>query len=265
MTNMAQFKTKGHQYEYLWIMPEKLNYDPLYQREVSQSVIARILREWNYDLINEPKVSKRADGTYWVFNGQHTIAAWIKHEGANAPILCKVFRGLTWEEEKDLFVAQNGISTDPTTAEKLRAEYNDPNSKADVRGMVECCARVGVKVAFEKSKKSAYACNAVAALYGAYRSLPREKFERMMGVICKAWAGEQASLQAGFIKGMKYIYQRFDLRDSEMVKSLSKYAPEFYVRESKELGGALETRFAHVMLKVYNNKRTTKRIAVVGG
>ena len=96
-------KQKGHAYEYRPVMPSSILVYPLYQRELNQNKVKKIVAEWNYDLVNEPKLSQREDGKLYVFNGQHTIAAWREHEGQDTPIMCKVFRGITWNEEKDLF------------------------------------------------------------------------------------------------------------------------------------------------------------------
>lgn len=261
MASMTQFQTKGHKYEYKWLKLEAIKIDPLYQRELNHNRVAKIVSNWDYDLVNEPKVALRADGSYYVFDGQHTIAAWRIHEGENVPILCKVFIAMDWETEKTLFVQQNGISADPTTAQKLRAEFNANNPT--VRGMYNACSNVGIKVRFANSGGGGRnTCTAVSALYGAYRTLSEKDFTRIMSIIVRAWGGEGLSLSAGFIKGMKKMFLQYSdkIKDSEMVKSLAKLAPEYYVREAKELGGNLETKYSTVFLRVYNKNRTTGRL-----
>ena len=101
MTNLIQ--QKGHPYEYRPVNPQQILVDPLYQRELHQKKVDKIISEFNYDLVNEPKLSLRSDGKLYVFNGQHTTAAWKIHEGIDTPIMCKIYRGLTWEDEKELF------------------------------------------------------------------------------------------------------------------------------------------------------------------
>jgi hypothetical protein len=261
MANMTQFVVKGHPYDYKWLTPDMIKVDVLFQRELDAKKVKRIVNEWNYDVFNEPKVSQRKDGSYYVFDGQHTVAAHKAHEGESAPLLCKVYRGLTWEEEKDLFLAQNGIHSDPTTAQKLRAQFNANNPT--VRGMYDTCSKIGIKVIFANHGGGArYNCTAVSALYGAYMTLPEKDFVRAMSILARAWGGESLSLSAGFIKGMKKMFLQYSdkIKDSEMVKSLSKLAPEYYVREAKELGGNLETKYSTVFLRVYNKNRTTGRL-----
>ena len=45
-----------------------------YQRELNEDRVRRIAAEFDERIANEPKVSCR-DGRYYVFDGQHTIAA----------------------------------------------------------------------------------------------------------------------------------------------------------------------------------------------
>ena len=46
MTNIQQ---KGHQFEYRMVKLSEILVDPLYQRELNQSKVEKILKHWNYD------------------------------------------------------------------------------------------------------------------------------------------------------------------------------------------------------------------------
>lgn len=70
---------------------------------------------------NEPRVSCR-NGVYYVFDGQHTIAARkVLNGNVDIPILCKVYNGLTEQDEAFLFATQNGEESKPTPGERMRA------------------------------------------------------------------------------------------------------------------------------------------------
>ena len=98
----------GHEFEMRQLRPSQIRCDPLYQRELDIRRVDKIVKEFNGDTFNEPKVSYR-DGVYWVFDGQHTIAAWRKyHNGEDKLINCKVFKGMTWIDECEAFIRQNG-------------------------------------------------------------------------------------------------------------------------------------------------------------
>ena len=71
---------------------------------------------------NEPKVSFR-NGQFIVTDGQHTIEGRILcNGGKDLPILCKVYTGMTVEQEALLFAEQNGFSAPLTAGIKLRAK-----------------------------------------------------------------------------------------------------------------------------------------------
>ena len=141
---------KGHEFEFKWLRPSQTSIDPLYQRQLDQRRVDQIIKEYDGDLHNEPKVSYR-DGKYWVFNGQHSIAAWRGiHNGEDMPVYCKVFKGMTWLEECEAFMKQNGLSKDPTTNEKLRAAFNSKDPA--VVDMVEKAKLCGFNVDFSLNK-----------------------------------------------------------------------------------------------------------------
>ena len=69
------------------------------------------MAEFNGIIVNPPKVSYR-DGRYIVIDGQHTIVGLKTLNGGNdLSILCRVYTGLTKEEEALVFAEQTGAST----------------------------------------------------------------------------------------------------------------------------------------------------------
>lgn len=258
MTNMIQ--QKGHTFEYKPLNPSAVLVDPLYQRDLKQNNVNKITAEWDYDLVNEPKVSQRADGKLYVFNGQHTLAAWRIHEGENTPIICKVYRGLTWDEEKNLFLLQNGISSDPTTFEKIRAEFNGGNP--EVRDMVEAAAEAGVQITFKTHAPGFARCVAISAVVSMYKTLSRKDFVTALQLITAAWQGQSESYSAGFIKGMTNLFKRYkgQFKIADMRKVLEKNTPNFYIREAKDMTGQLGNRFERLFIREYNKYKTVNRI-----
>ena len=89
---------------------------------VERKRVEMIAADFNEYIANEPKVSFR-DGKYYVVNGQHTIEGRIlRNGGEDLSILCKVYTGLTMEQEALLFAEQNGHSAPLTAGIKLRAK-----------------------------------------------------------------------------------------------------------------------------------------------
>ena len=92
-----------------------------YQRELNIPNVEKMSAEFTELIANPPKVSYR-DGHYFVFDGQHTIVTRKTMNGGNdLPIICKVYTGLTKEEEAILFSKQTGVSRPLTAGAELRA------------------------------------------------------------------------------------------------------------------------------------------------
>ena len=73
-----------------------------YQRTLDKKKVDRIVANFDERVANEPKVSLR-NGKYYVFDGQHTIAARKKlNGGKDLLILCKVFAECFWKCEVHL-------------------------------------------------------------------------------------------------------------------------------------------------------------------
>ena len=101
-----------------------------YQRELSIPNIERMSAEFTEWIANPPKVSYR-DGHYYVFDGQHTLMTRkAMNGGADLPIICKVYYGLTQEEEAILFSRQTGVSAPLTAGAKLRAALFGKDAEA---------------------------------------------------------------------------------------------------------------------------------------
>lgn len=109
--------------EYVKIKASELNIDDAYQRELKQRQVNAIVKEFNWFVVNPPKVVKRSDGKFYVFDGQHTIKAIVKY--VNNPdeyIECVVYEGIPYEIENALFSYQTGISRGLTVKDKYKAD-----------------------------------------------------------------------------------------------------------------------------------------------
>ncbi len=87
-------------YQMVVIHSSKLIYPrELYQRGIQRKRVELIAKDFNEYTANEPKVSFR-NGRYYVTDGQHTIEARIlRNGGKDLPILCKIYTGLTMQQE----------------------------------------------------------------------------------------------------------------------------------------------------------------------
>jgi hypothetical protein len=253
---------KNVTWEYRNMNTRDLLIDDLYQRDIDPKRLMRMVKNFDPCLVNTVKVSYR-DGKYYVFDGQHTISLLktIYAKGNDTTVECKVFSGLTRLDEMELFVAQNGESSVVSTLAKYRALYNFGDK--DVCGMVKGAAEAGVKVDF-KHGCAAFKCVAVRTLLKAYLSMPYAQYVEMLRTLGKAWDGIAESFSAEMVNGMSLFYKTYGGRftSANMVKSLKRVLPVQIVREGKSAGATRSSSaiYARIILRTYNNNRTTNRL-----
>lgn len=247
------------EYEYKQVNTRDIFVDSLYQRELNNTKVNKIVREWNPYLVNAIKVSYR-DGKLWVFDGQHTIAAIkAKRGGRDCMVDCKVFYGLTRLDEMELFIAQNGAASAVKTREKFRALYN--NGDPDIIDMVRSCEMVGIRVDFTAGKANNKII-AVASLFKTYKLLNYDEFTDMLMIIKEAWQGAAESFSAEILSGMTkfYIAYRGDFNRKRLVSRLAKQSPVAIIRDGKVTASGGTSRYARVILGIYNQNASSGRL-----
>jgi hypothetical protein len=90
--------------EFKWLPISALNGDPAYQRSLNEKRVQHIADEFDPDAFGVITVSKREDGTYWVIDGQHRLAA-LRRMGwkDTQQVACNIFSGLSRQQEAGLF------------------------------------------------------------------------------------------------------------------------------------------------------------------
>lgn len=246
-------------YKYETINTKNIHVDALYQRPLNDSKIGKITRTFNPYLVNAPKVSFR-DGKYWVFDGQHTIAAMkALRGGADFAIECKVFRGLTWFDEMELFLAQNGTSSPVAVRDHLRAKFN--GGDAEVTEMVKLAESIGFTVDF-KAGQAEGRIVAVGELFKAYKSMTPSEYVNMLSIIKGAWGGSPDSINREILSGMTKFCATYKgkIDAHSFIRQLSKKTPSEIVRNGKVLMSSGSTRYARVLLGIYNTNRSVGRL-----
>ncbi len=233
--------------------------DMSYQRAVDENRVKRIVANFDENLVNPIKVSYR-DGRYYVFDGQHTLAALkLRNHNRDLMVYCKVYKNLTKEKEAILFSQQNGISRAVTSNAKFKALYaaND----VEITEMVNLANMAGLKVDFSCSKANNKII-AVAKLYKMFKGTSASEFVQILHTIKSAWNGDSESLCTEIIGGM-YIFcttyrGKFDYKILE--KQLSKAPYIQIVSTGKMYKDGGDTRFAIQILSAYNKNLSRNRL-----
>lgn len=91
-----------------WVPLSKMRVNPVAQREFNQSWAESIFSEFSLDKMQTPHVCRRG-AEFDIIDGQHTIWALKKFLGKweDQRVECRVYDGLTDEDEADMFLALN--------------------------------------------------------------------------------------------------------------------------------------------------------------
>ena len=174
---------------------------------------------------NEPKVSFR-NGQFIVTDGQHTIEGRIlRNGGKDLPILCKVYTGMTVEQEALLFAEQNGFSAPLTAGIRLRAKVvgGDAISKA----FLAATNRVGLSLNYDSQQLTDYRIGCVGTAFRLYKQMGEPLYCETMRLIVAAWEGKPDSFRASVLKGMMHFVELYhgEFSEERLLRALRNIHP----------------------------------------
>ena len=156
----------------------------LYQRGVERKRVELIAAHFNEYVANEPKVSFR-NGQFIVTDGQHTIEGRIlRNGGKDLPILCKVYTGMTVEQEALLFAQQTGESARLTPGDKMRAMIygGDPECMA----FLKATEAVGLKLDYSQ-RRGKYRLGCIGTAFEEFKRVGADLYKEALSMIVAAW------------------------------------------------------------------------------
>ena len=115
------------------------------------------------------------------------------------PIRCKVFYGLTKEDEATLFAIQTGNATCLTAGERLRANLVAENP--DALYFVGITSNAGAEFAYD-GIRAPWKIYCIGTAYELYKQYGCERYVEMLHIINEAWKGNVDSYLAGVIRGV---------------------------------------------------------------
>lgn len=223
-----------------------------YQRPLREERVREIVAAFDARIANEPKVSFRG-GHYYVFDGQHTVAARkFLNGGRDLPIRCKVYYGMTEQEEALLFAQQTGASAPLTPGMKFRALVFGGDK--DALAFKNATESVGLYVDCKQSKGTKrLAC--INTAFGLYMRVGGQVYREAMRVIVDAWNGDPDSLRAETVQGVVEFVDLYqgEYNQKRLVTRLRKTDPVVIFRE----GRAMTTlpgskRYLYQVYRIYN-------------
>ena len=194
-------------YEYRQLLSTMLETDTSYQRPIDAMRVERIAENFDPRVVNTLKVSNR-DGHFYVFDGAHTLMALKRiHGDSPFPVDCKVFHGLTYEDEAYLFALQTGESKDVAFGVRLRAMLVSRSPEAEeFRAHTES---VGLALTDRSGSAAKNTIAALAKAYKLYKDRGPEEYERILRLIADTWGGAAWSLTSYVLGGVSVLFREY--------------------------------------------------------
>lgn len=229
-----------------------------YQRPVLDRVVDKLVREWDPRLLTPLVVSYR-DGRYNLVDGQHRVCAMRKKNGGkDVTALCRVYHGLTYEQEAELYYKLDRAKGHLRLAHATKALV-ESGADAEIIEIKRLLEDAGFVWALDKPTGEAFEVEATRAVINAYRLLGGAAFSRMLELIARTWRGAPSSVKASFLSGMALFLKTYEteLDDDVFIKRLSAVDPEEILRRGKAdfSTNKAALRFARVILGKYNSRQ----------
>lgn len=231
-----------------------------YQRDVDQKRVSYIVTNYDPHKFGVIKVSFR-DGKYYVYDGQHRIAAFKVLNGDQDGIVkCEVHYGLTYEDEAKYFAEQYLGSKNVGIIYRWRALYEA--KEEPVYSIVNSVRAIGIDVKFTKAKE----VNRIIAfkqLNDMWIKLGSDKTLKILTLLKKAWGTNENAFDGNIILGMREFFQVYmdEINEEAFVKQMKKVAPSVIVVEGKkDTVSKNGLNFAKVIWIKYNNGLKTRRL-----
>ena len=231
-----------------------------YQRSFNAKRAQKIAEEFDERIANEPKVSFR-DGRYFVFDGQHTIAARkLLNNGEDLPIKCRVYFGMTEQDEAILFAQQFGVSAPLSAGAKIRALIfgGDPIAIAFLNANND----IGIQLDYDQ-ERGLCRIGCIQTAFDAYVRIGEERYKEAMNILKTVWCGEPDSFRTENVVAMTLFVDLYhdEYCPPRLISQIRRVDPLTIYREGRATGLNL-AGYKKYLLQIYriyngNSKRNT--------
>ena len=231
-----------------------------YQRQLNPHKIEKMVDEFDPREITAIVVSQRADGGYWVLDGQHRLEA-LRLLGKQV-VLADVRTGMTIPEEALLFYRLNAGQTRVAAWDQFQARISAQDHTAMT--IVRLIEERGYHL--DRSGNATRGIAAVRSLEKVYR---RGYLNDVMDIISSVWRTEHRAVDAPVIEGLGiflHTYRQQDAFDEDRLLDILAVTPAAEVLQRQrqlvvEMGrgsGQPAVMVAMALRDIYNGKRRSR-------
>lgn len=241
--------------KYMWLNNSELQISPDIQRKLSPMRVSEITANFSPLVANPIKVSFR-DGKYYIFDGMHTRTAMCDLHGTDSfPIFCRVYYGLSKEDEARLFAAQFGISEAVPMGYRLRAlaVAKDP----EVLDFLKITRDSGFAITLGSRLSCNGRISASCQAFKAYRELGGNEYGKMLKILHRTWAGDSWSVSKYMLGGMARFMKMYEVRANSFVKAFREVSKDEIVSEAMRFKSMTKDgAYATALAEIYDRNST---------
>jgi len=243
-----------------------LTVDPHLQRDVKESRVAKMVKDFDPDALGVLEVSQRTSGMNHVLDGRHRLEVMrsVRKAGGlpeDYTVSCKVFVGLAEEEEARLFILLNNKeNVNAFSLFKLKIRAKDESALDIVRILEESKWKLG------PGGKEGFFC-AVSSIQSAYARNPIST-EKAVRTLTRAWDHHPSTLGGDLIMGLSMFFNYYG--NAASVTRLTTRLTDFRNRgrglltagqnQRDVIGGTISNAVASLLPDLYNRNLSTQAL-----
>ena len=201
------------------VLISDLKVSDLYQRPQRKSFVKQIVKNYNSDAFLEVVVGRRSDGSMWVIDGGHRLAAAVLMGWTT--VRAHVRSSIGSEYEAYLHgILNTKVKQTEHQLFKSRFEAGDP----ETLGICAVVNKAGFAIDMNDGYHRWPFLRAIKAIRLAYR---KDCLKEVLDVIGVAWPGDSQAIRIEYIKGLTSLFKiHGDRVDIERLKNvLGKVSP----------------------------------------
>lgn len=245
----------------------ELSVDPRVQRPLDTRKAQRIVERFNPAALGILTVSKRRDLSMVVLDGQTRLEAVRRLTDANGKLPCRIFTGLTLEQEAQMFLDLN-----TTTKPRLIDSYQVRVVAGDeiAKGINEIIRPYGWDIKNSPEKGYIQGIAAIEKIYRRSLAIEAEPNVLQMAImmITKAWGLERDGVQASILLALGSLVAEYSSKidTDRMVKTLAEWrgGPVGLITQGSAYASVQQIRkyngIAALIVRTYNKGLTTRAL-----
>lgn len=244
-----------------WVPIVEMKVSPKAQREFKEAHAAEFAADFDLEALGFPVVNQR-DGSYWIVDGQHRVAALKMIGWEDQKIQCEVYHDLSEAEEAELFLRRDKRRAVQAFDRFRIGIVAGRDIECDINRIVQGS---GLRVSTDDSDRS---ISAVGSLYRTYRNGGPVTLGRAIRILRDGFPEDGNAFRREMLDGAGLICQRYngELDDKEVVAKLAalRGGAMTVMRKAAKLragtGEALGQCVAAALVEVTNSGRGGKKL-----